>query len=150
MVSTSPIGEQPEKQMPPSTNKWYERAPLIAGTVALTVVCMLAGLQAKAMLTPEAQKTMEELYDIKKDNGVALRNLNTTKVQQELALSQTKTEIAKVEELNARVEVCITKLQDGDENNDAKCDPETFTTSVSETSTGSVESSSSLGFSAGN
>jgi hypothetical protein len=149
MVSTSPIGEQSEKT-PPNDKKWHTHVPLIAGTVVLTVVAMLASLQVKAMLTPEAQKTMEELYDVKKANSVALRDLNAKKAHQELILSQTKTEIAKVEEMNARVDVCITKLQSGEEHADDKCDPETFTTSTSpKTETGAAlpsASTSSLGF----
>lgn len=146
MVFNSPIGERLVKAKA-FIQERGKQLPVIVGTVFATVLLMLGGLHVRAMMTPEAQKTMEELYDIKKDNGVELRELNTTKAQQELALSQTKTEIAKVEEMNARIEVCITKLQDGDEHNDETCDPETFTLSEKTSSGSSVSSAaSSQGF----
>lgn len=122
----------------PAVKKWAKR---IGSTLAIalgTVGCMLLVVNVQAMFTPEAEKNIEELYDVKKANGVTLRSLNTVKMQQELDLARTNRQLAEVTEQNARVDVCIDKLQKGE---DTKCNTETLKVSDS-TSSGSVTSSS--------
>lgn len=142
MVFSSPNSQQESEKETGKQKNWLQHAPLIVGTVALTVVGMIASLQVMAMLTPEAQKTINELYDLKKENGVELRELNTKKMQQELDLAESKRKIAEIEEMNARADVCIDKLQDG---SDETCDPETLKTSESSGTGASVSSAQSSG-----
>ncbi len=151
MVSSSlPVQEEQQDHAKvierSSSRKWLQRLPIIVGTVVVTVVGMIVSLQVKAMFTPEVQKTMEQLYDLKKVNGVSLRDLNTTRAQQELALSQTKSAIADTEQQNARIDVCINSLQSGGEANDGTCDPATLKVSLTSSGSSAAKSSSSSSF----
>lgn len=110
----------------PKFRKWFGRITLITGSVAATVGCMVLALQVQAMLTPQAEKTILELYDVKKANGVTLRSLNTQKMKKELELAKIDSQIAEVREQNARADICIDRLQRG---GDETCDLDSMETS---------------------
>jgi len=95
--------------------KWSGRIALIATSVGMTISVMLLALQVQAMFTPEAQKTMDELYDLKKANSVTLRSLNTVKMRKELELAKIDSQLALIREINLRADICIDKLQQGSE-----------------------------------
>lgn len=129
----------------PNFRKWAGRISLILGTATFMIGGMFIALQVKAMITPEAQKTIEELYDLKKANGVTLRSLNTVKMKKELELATINRQIADVQEENARADICIDQLQSG---KDERCDVDTMTTSgeASSSSSSSTSSEEDLGF----